>query len=160
MFEVSWQDPASETVAQHRERKVREGKSTRKPRRPSQKSVDSSDSSRNQRPSVFELFASQKKGSLSKGHTTQRNIGPTLAQKRLASSRTDSASELLDSLTISTERSRSNDLIGSRVRDGDKYCSSPTSNGMPLYNASSYAYLTPIQPTLPSRAGLGDQALT
>jgi hypothetical protein len=138
MFEVSWQNPAAETVAQHRERKDREErKSIRKARRSLQKSVDLSDSSRNQRPSAFEPFATQRKGSLPNSHASQKNYGSTLVQKGLASSGTDSASELSDSLTIFMgERSGLNDFIGSHLRDGDnKNGSNLTSNGMPLCNA-------------------------
>lgn len=66
MFDVSWGDPASETVAQHRERKEREEhQSVRKAKRQSFRSTSSSSTStRNPgtaRSAFFSLFGGSKK---------------------------------------------------------------------------------------------------
>lgn len=143
MFEVSWQDPAVETVAQRRERKDREeGRSHRKARRPSVKSVDSIESSPSQvvqRPSVLELFTLQRNGSLpSGGGALAKTVEPTLAQKRLASSESNSAADLLGSLTISAG-AKPSEFVGSHRLDGgeDRLGSSPDSNCMSSCNPST-----------------------
>jgi hypothetical protein len=137
MFNVSWEDPASETVAQHRERKERdERNSVQSSAAPSLRSVESSDSSKTR---STQLPAKSTKASTLKNITTPKrglsllkNAKLPLAEKKLSLDTTGTSSD--SQQTVKGVNRDFPDEFTNRFRDSvaDTLQSAPLSNGMTL----------------------------
>jgi len=113
MFDVSWDDPNSETVAQHRQRKEREGRgSTHDSQDTSLKSVGSSDSLRprkTQASPTIDKATNQRKPSIARGAISLLKNTNFISVERKASTPDRNTNVESQATVTNTSRVRSHD---------------------------------------------------
>jgi hypothetical protein len=143
MFNVSWEDPASETVAQHRERKERdERNSVQSSTGSSLRSVDSSDSSTTQ---STQLPAKATQSSTSKKTTTPKRGISLLKDAKIPLTGKKYSLDIIatssdSQKTIKGVNRDSPKELSDRLRDSvaDTLQSAPLSNGTTLPKKLSF----------------------
>lgn len=140
MFDVSWEDPASETVAQHRERKQRDGKtSAQGSTSSSMKSAESSDSSGTQNTSIpiksVQVSNHQKNTTPKRGISLLKNAKLPLTRKKPSFATAGISPDSQQTIT-GVQRS----VSGDNGDVSDSIQSAPLSNGMSCYNLHPNKY--------------------